>query len=242
MLSLITQAFNAHAQAPAGIRVTPSIPILYFGDYPAYARSPLRIITVGLNPSNAEFPADDPFSRFPDARIPSSGSERALSALNSYFKINPYWRWFSGLEPLLEGFDASFKTGRRNTTLHTDLLSPVATDPTWSGLSEEDSKSLSSAGVPLWHALVTHLRPHIVLISVAEKHLERIKFDMTEWTPVHAFRSTPSHTIHRAAMRVAPDWKTDFLFGQAKQTPFGGFLHAEKRDLAGNVKGKLTNW
>jgi hypothetical protein len=35
--------------------VRPAIPILFFGDIQQYRRSPLRIVTVGLNPSLAEF-------------------------------------------------------------------------------------------------------------------------------------------------------------------------------------------
>lgn len=43
--------------------VRPSMPILYFGDRPRFDASPHKIITVGLNPSKAEFPPADPFLR-----------------------------------------------------------------------------------------------------------------------------------------------------------------------------------
>ena len=45
--------------------VKPAVPILFFGDLDAYRASPLRVLTVGLNPSGHEFPADQPFRRFP---------------------------------------------------------------------------------------------------------------------------------------------------------------------------------
>jgi hypothetical protein len=48
--------------------VDPAIPILFFGNSNRYFKSPLRVITVGKNPSNEEFPKDDPFSRFPEMR------------------------------------------------------------------------------------------------------------------------------------------------------------------------------
>lgn len=63
-LPLIAGAFAAY-HAARGIRVDPSIPILYFGDLTAYENSPKRIVTVALNPSNVEFPS--PSTRFPMA-------------------------------------------------------------------------------------------------------------------------------------------------------------------------------
>ena len=51
--------------APLRSRVSPAIPILFFGDHHAYRGSPLRVLTVGLNPSLEEFPAGEPFLRFP---------------------------------------------------------------------------------------------------------------------------------------------------------------------------------
>lgn len=48
--------------------VKPSIPILFFGNADAYFASPIKIITVGLNPSRVEFPNEDRFLRFDWAR------------------------------------------------------------------------------------------------------------------------------------------------------------------------------
>jgi hypothetical protein len=112
--------------------VTPSAPILFFGDLTAYQASPLRIATVGLNPSRLEFPACSPFSRFPDAQcsIPTY-----LSSLESYFRTAPYGRWFNSYEQALLGLDASYYGQRPNTALHTDIGSVLPTDPTWSGLT-----------------------------------------------------------------------------------------------------------
>ena len=45
-------------------RVSPAAPVLFFGDLGAYSMSPLRMVTVGLNPSRQEFPPQDPFRRF----------------------------------------------------------------------------------------------------------------------------------------------------------------------------------
>src|SRR6266508_759600 len=94
--------------------VRPSLPILFFGDSRRYERSRLRVITVGLNPSRLEFPSDDPFRRFPAARALSAplrdGSlELYRSALDDYFRVEPYDGWFKpSFEELLRGLGASF--------------------------------------------------------------------------------------------------------------------------------------
>jgi len=66
--------------------VKPSIPIVYFGDDHQYAASPLKIVTVGLNPSNAEF-AEDRFGLARRERLEPADLEVALSR---YFQFNPY--------------------------------------------------------------------------------------------------------------------------------------------------------
>ena len=56
----VTQSRRAFYRA-AGmpVRVTTAAPILFFGDHSAYRASPLRVLTVGLNPSLHEFPKWD---------------------------------------------------------------------------------------------------------------------------------------------------------------------------------------
>ena len=94
--------------------------------------STLRVLTVGLNPSLQEFPADRPFSRFPlDEGTAGRGRDHYLYALSSYFRTDPYRAWFRAFEPLLNGAGASYYEGFTSTALHTDICSPVATDPTW---------------------------------------------------------------------------------------------------------------
>ena len=62
----VSGAWRAFERASAlDARVDPSVPVLLFGDADAYFGSPLRVVTVGLNPSSREFPASDPFERFP---------------------------------------------------------------------------------------------------------------------------------------------------------------------------------
>ncbi len=68
--------------AASAARVSPSAPVLFFGDADAYDESPLRAVTVGLNPSLEEFQAGDPFCRFPlAAGIAAEDHARYLDAM-----------------------------------------------------------------------------------------------------------------------------------------------------------------
>src|SRR5688572_14744196 len=113
LADLAHEAFTALDKAlaaQADVVVQPAVPILYFGAEPAYRRSPLKIITVGLNPSLAEFPLEDPFLRFPAAEGQGPG-ERYLESLNDYYCVQPYDRWFNTYRGLLHGLNAGFHPG-----------------------------------------------------------------------------------------------------------------------------------
>ena len=104
------RSFGAPASLEA--RVSPAIPILFFGDLDAYAGSQQRVLTVGLNPSLIEFPADDPYHRFPlaEGRSPR-GSEtvprrplgllpyEALPQVVSEFRATAQWNEHQLLRP-----------------------------------------------------------------------------------------------------------------------------------------------
>ena len=218
-------------------RVTPAAPILFFGDLDAYRTSPLRVLTVGLNPSRLEFPDSEPFQRFPLAG--NSGDRqpgRYLSAMSAYFRTDPYRSWFGAFERLLSGAGSSYYAGEATSTaIHTDICSPVATDPTWSRLGRDEQAALEADGGPLWHMLLKVLQPQIVVLSVARKHLGRIKFaPISEWATVHHFVQTRTGARRRPPYRVLVRWyevggeQSLFVFGQAAQTPFGLLSHKQK--------------
>lgn len=220
--------------------VNPAVPILFFGDFGAYRASPLRVLTVGLNPSLHEFPGKQPFQRFP--ALGSEGDQepsRYLDAMSDYFYIDPYSEWFDTFKPLLEGMEASFYGGWASRALHTDICSPVATDPTWSKLDKANRKILESDGGPLWHRLLKELQPQIVALSVARQHLERIEFaPITEWQVIHVFKRTGDGKPRSRPYEFRGRWyevgggRTLFVFGEAAQRPFGS-LHATQKREAG---------
>ena len=151
-------------------------------------------------------------------------------------RTDPYRGWFSTFEPLLNGMEASYWEGGASTTLHTDICSPVATNPTWSRLGEAVRSNLAADGGPLWHMLLEALRPQIVVLSVAKAHLKRIRFaSETNWEVIHAFRRTASGQPRSRPYEICVRWydvggeRSLFAFGAAAQKPFGTLAAGQKR-------------
>ena len=223
-------------------RVSPSMPILFFGDLHAYFSSRVRVLSVGLNPSLYEFPADSPFRRFPLAEgVTLREPEPYLDALSAYFRTDPYRSWFSAFEPMLNGLGASFYEGKPSTALHTDICSPVSTDPTWSRLDRDEQKALEKEGGPLWHGLLEVLQPQIVTLSVAKRHLSRIQFKaLSGWKVVHLFKRTEAGALRKRPVAISARWceigsePSLFVFGPAAQTPLGLLSSNQKRE-AGEI-------
>ena len=205
-LEMAWRAFEHPAAVKS--RVNPSFPILYFGDLHAYLASEIRVLTVGLNPSRKEFPQESPFNRFPKAEdVTMDQPDRYLEALSAYFRTHPYGNWFNGFEHMLNGMEASYYEGQPSAALHTDICSPVATDPTWSGLDSAVQKSLERGGGPLWHRLLEALLPQIVVLSVACRHLSRVEFKpLSDWRVLHTFSRRKDGNRRKYPQRVNARW------------------------------------
>ena len=235
------QDYETTARGAVPHLVRPSIPILFFGDSHRFAESALRVITVGLNPSREEFPRTAPFSRFPGADAVSAGDpDRYLGSLDAYFRTAPYKRWFDhSFEPLLHGLGASYYENEASVALHTDLCSPLATDPTWSRLDQREQTALGATGGRLWHELVDVLQPDVALISVARRRLSSITFPIVEPTTVVHSVNGPARTksYHIESVRYElPSGKTPlFVFGRASQTPFGSISDLEKQRVGTRI-------
>lgn len=160
--------------------VSPSIPILYFGDIEEYYSSKIKVVTVALNPSSNEFKQTkdsehSSFFRFSDWEK----NKNHYSALNKYFKSEPY-EWFNkSFEPLLNGLNASYFSNKNfeNRVLHTDLCSPLATKKGWTEFSKEmpiEAKKLMASGKDLWRELINVLEPDIILVSVKDEYKKKV--------------------------------------------------------------------
>ena len=212
----------------------------------AYRASEMRVLTVGKNPSLEEFPKGSLFQRFPLAEnITEDGPDVYLDALSAYFRADsrPYTRWFSAYEPFLNGMETSYYVGQPSTALHTDICSPVATDPNWGPLGQNDQQALLRDGVPLWHDLLNVLKPQVVVISFAELHLKRIKFlALSDWVDVHTFEQTKDGRRRETPFKVKARWHevngepSLFVYGQGAQTPLGLLGPRQKREAGVIVK------
>jgi hypothetical protein len=218
------------------------IPILYFGDYKAYRDSKIKIITIGLNPSLAEFP-NKGFSRFPLAqhlrgRTDDTSIDLYLDSLNAYFtpRADPYENWFKTFYPLLEGLNAGFIPGKENTALHTDLCTPIATNPTWGPLDQNSRDVLKEPGNALWHKLIGILKPDILLFSSNRSYLCDITFPhKTGWKTIHEIplkddgtpRKTP-YTIQQQTYGVDGNNCHLFYGSPGNVKPFAGISDVEK--------------
>ncbi len=226
--------------ASLSVRVSPAAPILFFGDLDSYTSSMLRVLTVGLNPSRREFPADKPFLRFPSSEEPAGRDPcRYLESLSSYYRTRPYRTWFRSFEHILNGAGTSYYPGETSTALHTDICSPIATDPTWSHLCQADRSTLEADGSPLWHMLLKVLKPQLVFLSVAKSHLRRIEFEPldNQWNVLITYDRTGSgaprlrpYQVQGRSYDVGGE-PSLFIFGTAAQTPFGLVSDLQKRDI-----------
>jgi hypothetical protein len=215
-----------------------AIPILLFGDLTAYMRSDLRIVTVGLNPSSAEFPLDDPLSRFPSARqlamgvVTDTDADMYIRSLSDYFRERPYARWFSrAFGSVLEGAGATFRDGNR-VALHTDICSPLATNPTWSKLAPDMRAALLHRGVPLWRELIEYLQPDMAIVSVARLYTDLIGFDGDQsWRPVYRVPRTNPYEVIISRRTLRSGKTCVFAFGRAAQLPFGTVCADDQRRI-----------
>lgn len=235
----------------------PSFPILFFGDSQRYFKSDIRVVTVGLNPSEQEFRSDrkviDQFFRFPAARNIHQDRvkqkyEKHEKALNDYFKNSPYTNWFCSFEPFLNAMDCSFYeiNGKKNSALHTDLFSPLATTPAWSQLRKNNPfkyvrAELEQEGLALWHKLIELLEPDVLVISVAREYLKKIRFldlnsSMVFCKISNKLNNTPRRKKYEFELMkgtvICNEMK--IVFGEAANTPFGTVSNLDK-EKAGRI-------
>lgn len=226
----------------SGYIVKDSYPILYFGDYERYCASKIRIITVGLNPSDKEFPKGARLKRFPQIKPNSSSS--LLEAYNNYFREEPYTKWFNSYKKLLEGIECSYYDEEQfpNRALHTDICTPLATNPTWSKLKDKDFKQkIRGDGVKLWHDLVQILKPNIIICSFAEKRLKDIQFDLSKWKTFVTIKKKKDGKCRKKPYlvkkaKIGIDNSFSYIFwGNQRNKPFGSISDGGKEKIGKRI-------
>jgi hypothetical protein len=138
---------------------------------------------------------------------------------------------------LLNGLDCSYYGDAPNTALHTDLCSPLATDPPWSKLPNDVRRCLRQYGVSLWHSLVEFLSPDLIIASVARSHLGSISFPHEcAWTVLYTVQRTNPYNVEITRVRTGDGKSVWLVFGKAANTPFGTVSNIDKRRIGTAVK------
>lgn len=225
---LAQQVWQEYNLNNASYIIKPSCPVLYFGNANEYQESACKIVTVGLNPSGVEFVNGGQTSV--DLRFRGSSDtnmEAYCDALNRYFEYNPYRKWFSSYENILQGLDASFwDKGKKNRALHTDICSTLATSPTWSKLKNDEKQSLQEKGKKAWLELIMVLRPDAILIAVHQDILKTLPLRKK------GQNISPSSGITQSSILKRADFTDNYspivVVGRTRNVPFGSICKDHK--------------
>jgi len=242
-----------------GYVVQESMPIAYFGDLFAYQQSKQRIVTVGLNPSNQEFPSKNSYLRFSSNQcisyqqiIENKNYQLYESLLCQYYKNQHcYMRWFNSFENILQGMNASYREDYNfdNRVLHTDICSPIATNPTWSRIELKSKQdNLLQDGKDIWHDLIRLLKPDLIIISVARRYLNLIQFEqISDFQVIYKINNKKNgeprkkvYEVKLANYQISDDFTTLICFGEAANTPFGSISNQDKLFIGQKLLQKLA--
>ena len=227
--------------------VSESLPILFFGDLESFSTQKKKVVTVGLNPSNIEFqsnPSEEyTFFRFPEY---NGNIETLELTLNNYFKHNPYTKWFkTGYEPLLNGLEGSFFPDNEfDKVLHTDICSPLSTNPTWSKLNFYEQESLRRDGFELWKSLICELKPNLIILSTRRSYLQLLCPKYVE--TIHSIYTTkegnPRRPFNLDLFEVTINgFRTHLIYGEPKNLPFGSVSNKDKVLMGNLIHDKILS-
>ncbi len=245
-IPVVSSGVSAHVVSKKNknmVKISNTIPIEWFGNRKEYNQSDIRIVTVGLNPSDREF--EDPNTgtcntqyRFPSAvvGVPATYPQ----ARNEYFTHNPY-DWFNNLERVLQGAEASYgglmpkriggvdQPHRR--AIHTDLCSSEATLPAWSQLPSATKRAIAQVGIPRWENLMKELQPDIIIMSVAEEYWS--KLPITNISNLCKITKTQNGTKRKRPVVIRKGYYNGALviLGVTRNTPFGSVCKEEQKHI-----------
>lgn len=222
-------------------KIPHTIPIDWFGNKNEYEQSDIRIVTVGLNPSDMEFKRDknattyDVSYRFPSAIV--GNSTTYPKAWNEYFTHNPY-NWFYNFERVLQGAGASYggklpekiygQDHPNQRAIHTDLCSSYATAPTWSKLPREEQETIAKEGILRWKEQLEQLQPDIIITAIAQKYWR--KLPITDISDLYVITETKDgKERHPFVIRKGNYNGILVILGITQNTPFGSICKEEQK-------------
>lgn len=152
--------------------------------------------------------------------------------LKDYFRKNPYI-WFKKNNKLLEVLDCSYgctdwDDGKifKNTGIHIDIYSAIATTPTWGKLSNTQKEELSN--LQLSSKLLKVLNPDIILSSVSQSVINEI---FSNWKLIAEYKFKGKNYI-----RAYKQNNQILINGtNCHGTPFGGIKEDEVKETILNI-------
>jgi len=222
LLGLLTKTielFDEIKRVKPSLTARNSVPIIFSGNIAQYEKSPLKIVTVALNPSSNEFAGVD--HRY---KLEKLNPKNLFKVCSSYFDVDSAQevsRWFTNYEKILMSADASYFEGRRNRAIHSDMCSPIVTQKKWQKLGREDRRQLQESGLQIWKEFVRILSPDIILMSVKREYRDEI---CQNWTEI-PISSIPTRSRNVAIGKLGC---STVVWGRARNTPFMDFNDREK--------------
>lgn len=229
------------------------MPVDWFGDREEYEKSDIRIITVGLNPSDREFE-----EQLYDKSVPLEKRKLSLFrfsaynpqepnthrvALNNYYKTkNVYTQWFNSYEHVLNGMGASYfsNKGIKIRAIHTDICSPWATCPTWSKLPKDVKNELFAEGKAQWEHLVKELKPDVIIASIGKDYIKALGIESTH-KKLCEFKTKKDGKPRKRPL-VIGIYKYNgipLIAGGAGMVPFALLSNNQKEELGKNIRKKV---
>ncbi len=89
--------------------------------------------------------------------------------------------------------------------------------------------TLEQGGVTLWHRVIEHLQPQVILISLAARHLSKNRFaPLGDWHTIYKLERRNPYEFRHRIVRVGSGERMHLVFGKAAQKPFGTVSCADK--------------
>jgi hypothetical protein len=162
-------------------------------------------------------------------------TDAALGALNAYFLTDPLRQWFGAYKFILQPLKADFWPESVNTAIHTDICSPVATDPPWSQLPEVVRRTLFESGQTLWRALIEVLRPDILIAPVNSRYLASLDPQPVSDWPTLYVRDGLDRKARAKFVNLGNNRSCLAVHGPAFNLPFLPFNREDKLEIGRRI-------
>jgi len=127
----------------------------------------------------------------------------------------------------------SYSNSYFDTAIHTDICSPIATDPIWGDLGQAQQNILLNAGLQIWNELVKDLKPDIMLVSIKQNLFINYiaqHFGNPIYTVTHnsdgTLRDIPTHIYSQ--QKILNGKSTKIIFANSANKPFDKITNIDK--------------